>query len=309
MQLRAKYKAEESCHKNMLRRRKTKGATIHPQLLKFDSFLSIMGPMPQKGMTVDRINNDDPEYAPSKVRWADKATQNSNKSDSLIFTCSKTGQTYSSAQLAKQQGLTLSAIRKRRPNKWTDDEIIAGNRFHSGPASSKSKSSGYSPAPLVKNLGANFIPFSAPPLWGYPKLDFPSGIYTATQRHRICQPTIDDHRFSQEARSHQWERQHGDGEYIPMTKGEFVRSMLEDGDCHLLAGLEDDGEEWKFTRTITRNQHLYFPNLPQHLREIVRDHAPDWVEKMEQRFHKLEVQSAVEAKATAALKDQLGGQM
>src|SRR5690606_20097540 len=72
MQLRAKYKSEESCHKSMLRREKTKGAIIHPDFRKFDSFLSIMGPIPQKGMTVDRIDNNDPEYAPHKVRWADK---------------------------------------------------------------------------------------------------------------------------------------------------------------------------------------------------------------------------------------------
>src|SRR5690606_9934687 len=60
MQLRNNYKAEESCHKNMLRRESIKGAVIHPELRKFDSFLSIMGPMPQKGMTVDRIDNNDP---------------------------------------------------------------------------------------------------------------------------------------------------------------------------------------------------------------------------------------------------------
>ncbi len=308
-QLRTKYKAEESCHKNMLSRVKAKGAVVHPEFKKFDSFLSIMGPMPQKGMTVDRIDNTDPEYARHKVRWADKATQNSNKSDSLIYICSKTGQTYSTAQLAKQQGVSLSAIRKRRPNGWSDDEIIAGNRFHSGSVSPALMSQGYIPAPSVKNLHANFIAFSVSSLWGYPQLDFPAGIYTAKQRHRICNPTMDDHRFSQDARYYQHERQYGDGEHIPATKGELIRSLLEDGDGHLVAGLEDDGDERHFVRVVTRNPHFYFPNLPQHLREIVRDHDREWVEKMEQRFHKLEVQSAVEAKAAATLKDQLGDQM
>lgn len=309
MQLRAKYKAEESCHKNMLRRVKTKGAVIHPNFRKFDSFLSIMGSMPQKGMTVDRIDNNDPEYAPHKVRWADKSTQNSNKSDSHIFVCATTGKTYSTAQLAKLHGVSLSAIRKRKSNGWTMDEIIAGHRFHSGPVSPKINSQGYIPAPSVKDLHANFIAFSVPPLWGFPVLDFPAGIYTAQQRRRICQPTMDDHRFSQEARYYQNERQYGDGEHIPMTKGELIRSMLEDNDGHLVTGLEDDGEEWHFVSSITRNRHFYFPNLPQHLRKIVEHHDHEWVEKMELRFQKLEVQSAMNANAAAALKDQLGTQM
>jgi hypothetical protein len=265
--------------------------------------------MPQKGMTVDRIDNSDPEYAPQKVRWADKATQNSNKSDSHIFICSKTGQTFSTAQLAKLHDVSLSAIRKRRANGWTNDEIIAGNRFHSGSVSPKPKSPGYIPAPSAKNLQIDFIAFSVAPLWGYPRLDFPAGIYTAKQRHRICQPTTDDHRFSQEARDYQWCRQYGDGEYIPMTKGELIRSMLEDGDGHLLGGLKDDGDERHFVRTVTRNPHFYFPNLPEHLREIVRDHNPEWVEKMELCFRKLQGQSAIKAKAAAALKDHLGNQM
>ena len=309
MQLRTKYKAEESCHKNMLRRESIKGAVIHPEFRKFDSFLSIMGPMPQKGMTVDRIDNNDPEYAPHKVRWADKATQNSNKSDSHIFVCVSTGKTYSTAQLAELHGVSLSAIRKRKSNGWTIDEIIAGHRFHSGPVPPKTNSLDYIPALSVKNLNTNFIAFSVPPLWGYPRLDFPAGIYTAQQRHRICHPTVDDHRFSQEARYYQNERQHGDGEHIPMTKRELIRSMLEDGDGHLVAGLEDDGEERHFVSLITSNRHFYFPNLPEQLREIVRDHDHEWVENMEQRFHKLEAGSAATAKATAALKDQLSDQM
>lgn len=308
-QLRTKYKAEESCHKNMLRREKSKEAVIHPKFRKFDSFLSIMGPMPQKGMTVDRIDNSDPEYAPGKVRWADKATQNSNKSDSHVYTCSKTGQKFSTAQLADRQGVSLSGIRKRRSYKWTDDEIIAGNRFHSGPVSATPKSQGYIHAPSGKNLQANFIAFSVSPIRGDKRLDFPAGIYTAKQRHRICHPTMDDPRFSEDARYYQHQRQYGDGEYIAMTKRELIQSLLEDGDGHLVGDLEDDGEERHFVRAVTRNSHFYFPNLSEHLREIVRDHDPEWVEKMEQRFQKLEAQSAVKSKAAAALKDQLGDQM
>lgn len=306
MELRYRYISEANSHRN--RKAQAKG-NFSPELRDLRDFLLYVGPMPQPGMTLDRINNDDLQYAWNKVRWATKKVQNNNKSDTGTYTCSKTGKTFTTSELAELQGVCLDTIRKRGKRGWTADQIIAGKKLKPAPVAPKVKSQGYVPAPSGKNLHGNFIAFSVPSLWGYPQLDFPAGLYTAKQRRRICQPTMDDHRFSQEARYYQHERQYGDGEYMPMTKGELIRSMLEDGDGHLVAGLEDDGEEWHFVRKITRNPHFYFPNLPEQLREMVRDHDHEWVEKMELRFQKLEVQSAMKAKAAAALKDQLGDQM
>lgn len=128
MALRAKYAGEANTHRNMLQRVKTCGAVVHPAFRSFTDFLCLVGPKPTKKATLDRINNDDPEYGPSKVRWADKATQNSNKGDSLIFTCLTTGRSYNASQLAAKQGVSPTAIRKRRKQGWTDAEIIAGDR-------------------------------------------------------------------------------------------------------------------------------------------------------------------------------------
>ena len=75
---------------------------VHPEFKNFKSFLLHVGPMPTKNATLDRINNSDPEYAPGKVRWADKITQNNNKSDTLTFYCSKTKTIYTASQLAKK---------------------------------------------------------------------------------------------------------------------------------------------------------------------------------------------------------------
>jgi integrase len=83
MDLRRRYSREATCHRNMQSRSKARGAVVSPVFRDFRSFLKIMGPMPVAGATVDRIDNSDPEYAPGKVRWADKRTQNSNKGDSL----------------------------------------------------------------------------------------------------------------------------------------------------------------------------------------------------------------------------------
>jgi hypothetical protein len=306
MQLRSKYKAEESCHRNMFRRELANGALVHPAFRKFHSFLRVMGPMPQPGMTVDRIDNEDPEYAPNKVRWADKSTQNSNKSDSHIFKCSKTGKTFTTALLANMHGVTLSAIRKRRANGWSDAEIIAGSRSEPVAVAAKSKATADFPAVAVKSISqSNFAAFSAPPMWGYPKLDFPAGIYTAAQRNRICHPTVEDHRFSEEARSYQWHRQFGEGEYIPATKSELIKTIRDDGDGHLVAGLENDGEERHFVRLVTRNPHILFTNLPPEICQILLSHRPDWVEKMELRFKKLAVNEQKKSAPVHTTKDDL----
>lgn len=134
MALRAKYAGEANTHRNMLQRVKTCGAVVHPDFRIFKDFLRLVGPKPTKQATLDRIDNNDPEYAPGKVRWADKATQNSNKGDSLIFTCLTTGRSYTASQLAAKQEVTPTAIRKRRKQGWTDAEIIAGHRDKLVPA-------------------------------------------------------------------------------------------------------------------------------------------------------------------------------
>lgn len=128
MQLRRKYAAEANSHRNMLTRSKRKGHTVHPALYEFRDFLRLVGPMPVSGATLARIDNTDPEYAPGKVRWADKRTQNNNKSDTLTIYDRRTGEVFTASRLAKLQGLSRSAIGKRRERGWSDAEIIAGFR-------------------------------------------------------------------------------------------------------------------------------------------------------------------------------------
>lgn len=134
MQLRQKYRGEATAHTNMMARAKTKGAMVHPDFRAFKDFLRYLGPKPAKKATLDRIDNNDPEYAPGKVRWADKKTQNNNKGDSLVFHCPHTGRYYTASQLAVKQGVTATAIRNRRRLGWTDTEIISGSRQTRPPA-------------------------------------------------------------------------------------------------------------------------------------------------------------------------------
>ena len=45
----------------------------------FDAWLEDMGPRPGRTLSIDRINNEGP-YEPDNCRWADRQTQNMNKS-------------------------------------------------------------------------------------------------------------------------------------------------------------------------------------------------------------------------------------
>ncbi|HWJ69175.1 MAG TPA: hypothetical protein VNS79_03900 [Sphingobium sp.] len=68
MQLRRKYGAEANSHRNMLTRSKRRGNIVHPDFHEFRHFLRLVGPISVSGATLDRIDNNDPEYAPGKVR-------------------------------------------------------------------------------------------------------------------------------------------------------------------------------------------------------------------------------------------------
>jgi hypothetical protein len=127
-ELRRRYRAEANTHRNMHHRAKTQGRKVHPAFKVFSDFLTHVGPRPCPGATLDRIDNSDLEYAPGKVRWADKRTQNSNKGDSLLFYYSRTGDTYTASRLAKLRKVSPGAIRKRKQQGWTDDEIVERKR-------------------------------------------------------------------------------------------------------------------------------------------------------------------------------------
>lgn len=128
MQLRRRYNREANAHRNMLQRARTNGAFIHKSFHCFQEFLKYVGPIPAKGATLDRINNNDREYAPGKVRWADKRTQNNNKGDTLLISCITTDTTYTVSRLAKLQGVSSAAIRQRLARGWSDAEVLAGTR-------------------------------------------------------------------------------------------------------------------------------------------------------------------------------------
>lgn len=130
-QLKKKYPLTFNTHRNMKQRRHD-GAVIHPEFEKFPSFIIQMGPRPSKDHTLDRLNNDDPEYGPGKCEWRNKSEQNANKLNSIHLT-DENGISRPLIVVAKETSQKPNTMRKRRLNGWTDVEVIRGERGHTGP--------------------------------------------------------------------------------------------------------------------------------------------------------------------------------
>ncbi len=126
-QLNEKYPKAYNSWRAMKHRRNTHGAVIHKDFESFGSFLLIMGDKPSDEHTLDRINNDDKEYSPEKVRWATKKQQSNNKSDNVLLT-NVEGITHTLAEWAYKTDQNPNTLRQRRARGWNDTEIISGIR-------------------------------------------------------------------------------------------------------------------------------------------------------------------------------------
>lgn len=255
MVLRGRFKAEATAHRNMLERAKN-GKVVHPSFKVFRDFLLYVRPMPGKGMTLDRIDNDDPEYAPGKVRWADRHTQNNNKSDTLTFYYSRTGDVYTTSRLSKLQSVSAGAIRKRRHEGWTDDEIIEGKRIVSAPQAQKAKEA-TGPVALT------------------PK--FPAGLYSPAQlallsrseKHLTSAAEIE---FYRNAHYYQSERESGTEPMLPMYE-DFLEP---DGKC--AGGMTPESYRRGFlSRWKNFRQHVIYRNLLPDQKVMLAEYDPAWV--------------------------------
>ncbi|RWA80457.1 hypothetical protein [Mesorhizobium sp.] len=240
MQLRQRYKHEANTHRNMLTREKSHGAVIHPDFRDFASFLRHVGPIPALAATLDRIDNADPEYGPGKVRWADKRTQNNNKSDTLIFYYSRTGFTYTVSRLAKLRGVAPSTIRKRKERGWSDDEIIEGRRSAPTPQRSERAQPHGAPQPS---------PQTAPSRWAR------------------------DISFQRMADRYKAMREDGDPEEVMATYEVLVEEFPE----HFSSVTREQYERFFAKHWPEHRPHVIFANLPPAQQDLIRKIDPAYV--------------------------------
>lgn len=125
--LREKYPTEAKSHRAMLRRRKS-GAVVSSELQKFADFLRLVGPCPNPGDTIDRLNNSDPEYAPGKIAWRSKKAQSRNRSN-VIHLTDFDGTNRPLSEWAELTDTPTSTLHARRKRGYTDPEVIHGRRM------------------------------------------------------------------------------------------------------------------------------------------------------------------------------------
>lgn len=116
----------------MKTRQKKAGLQVHPDFVAFADFLRVMGPKPEPSFTLDRIDHTDPDYAPDKVRWADKKTQTRNRATTV--TIEHDGRVWTAAEIAETYGLRISTVRNRIKRGWSFEEVIAKPKSRGWPS-------------------------------------------------------------------------------------------------------------------------------------------------------------------------------
>lgn len=125
-ELSKKYSLTYSTWKNMKTRCK-KGGVLSPEFVGFRSFLLSMGPRPNKQFTVDRIDHKNLNYSPHNCRWADKHTQNQNKSNNVYLTYKD--QTFTVSVWARRTNQKADTLYHRKNKGWSDEETITGKKL------------------------------------------------------------------------------------------------------------------------------------------------------------------------------------
>lgn len=123
--LHVKYASTYNSHRNMKARCIAMGIELAPQFERFIDFLAMVGPAPNTGDTIDRINPEGP-YVPENVRWANKTVQARNRTNVRHLTFN--GETLPLVAWAERLQVPASRLRGRLQNGWSDAEVITGTR-------------------------------------------------------------------------------------------------------------------------------------------------------------------------------------
>ena len=127
--LRLAYKGEYTSWRLRKNACKNKGWPWDPAWVDFRDFLRSMGPKSNPADTLDRKDNNLQAYGPGLCRWASKAVQNGNKSDSIKIVIPVTGEVWTPAQLAKLHEVKVNTVYKWIDGHFSPLELLAGKKL------------------------------------------------------------------------------------------------------------------------------------------------------------------------------------
>lgn len=131
---RTKYRSEYNSYNNMKQRCKREEGVLAAAFDTFDGFMDELGEKRDPSHTVDRIDHNDPEYGPGKVRWATKQEQSNNRKNvrRLTYTgdilLDQQGSTRTITEWANELGISASTIRRRLKDRFSVNEALEGAR-------------------------------------------------------------------------------------------------------------------------------------------------------------------------------------
>lgn len=131
-ELRKKYLREATAHRNMKQRcRKSEKKGLDPRWEDFQAFIADVGPCPDTTYTLDRLNNENPNYGPGLAAWASKQDQTRNRKNTVWVLYG--GRNITLAAFAKELGMTYQAAYAAWRRGQTPTQIVTRHRNKSGP--------------------------------------------------------------------------------------------------------------------------------------------------------------------------------
>ena len=91
----------------------------------FETFLNHVSRLPhfdEPGYSLDRIDNDG-DYEPGNVRWANPVTQANNRRDNVLITYD--GETHTMSEWARKLGMSYSKLQWRIYNGWSIEKALS----------------------------------------------------------------------------------------------------------------------------------------------------------------------------------------
>lgn len=99
------------------------GYELHPSISTFPRFLGAFGPRPGPDFTLDRLDPNDPMYAPGLCRWGSKLQQSENRRN-VVYLTDNAGKCFSVPEWCRRSGIPIKTLHRRLKLGWTHHDAV-----------------------------------------------------------------------------------------------------------------------------------------------------------------------------------------